>query len=205
MDKLNKLAMPDVKSGTPQEKMNAVKKALQSLEMMTEAYNQIVPVINAKIDWLEQAEKSIKIDMPEQYDDTKLRKELDKKIDEIAKRQDDLARAQNAMDKTVKSIEIPKVPSVEPLRKRIKALENKPEIPKINQYDDSALLSKLSSIEKAIESLDKRLEFVRRTYSEKWETMQFTKASDNKELNDKLSEFESDISELKKSFNEIFE
>lgn len=71
MDKLNKLAMPDVKSGTPQEKMNAVNRMMKSLEMMTEAYNQIVPVINAKIDWLSEVEKVAK-------DDTQ-----DKKIDEL--------------------------------------------------------------------------------------------------------------------------
>lgn len=176
----------------------------------------IVAKVNEIID-------SIKL-APEQYDDTKLRKELGKQIADINRRQDDLARSQNALDKAFKAIEIPKVPSVEPLRKRIKALEDKPQyiyddkalktrikmiedkpVVEIAPKDDGEIKLKIAKIEQSIESLDKRLEFVKRTYSEKWETMQYSKASDNNELNDKLSGFESDIAELKKSIKEIFE
>lgn len=70
--------------------------------------------------------------------------------------------------------------------KRIKALENKP-APKQKDFDDSAIMLAIIEIRESLASLDKRIDFIRRTYSEKWQQAEFARTKFQNEVNEQIT------------------
>lgn len=139
------------------------------------------------------------IPRPEKYDDSKL-------IDLVNEQSVAIKKLEKMINSAPKPKEV-KVPDIKPLEERIKALEVKPEI---NQevYDDSAIALEVEKTRKLAEQALKTSDYLRRSYSERWENERFDRAKFEESINVKIDELgmsTKEVSELKEMVNSIFD